>query len=256
MAHFKDHFSSLAAQYAESRPRYPAALFQYLAGLCPQRGNAWDCACGSGQATISLTEHFESVIGTDASAKQIDQAIPHPRISYRVAPAEDSGLEAGCMDLVTVAQALHWFDIEKFYAEVDRVLRPDGIFAVWCYGIQHIAEERIDLEVQAFYHEVVGPYWPPERRLVEAGYQTLSFPFEELSPPQFELQATWELPRLLGYFRSWSATGRYMDANDADPVAALGDRLAAVWGDPSQPRSVTWPLALRVGRRRSIHNHQ
>jgi SAM-dependent methyltransferase len=247
MSGFKDHFSTLAAQYAQSRPRYPGELFGYLASVCEARRDAWDCACGSGQATLSLAEHFESVVGTDASARQVEEATPHPRVTYRVAPAEASGLGAASMDLVTVAQSLHWFDIDRFYAEARRVLRPGGVLAVWSYGIQAMDDPALDREVQRFYHDVVGPYWPPERALVEEGYRSLRFPFEERAPPAFTLREQWPLAHLLGYFRSWSATGRYVKANGADPVAELEERMAPSWGDPQSPRLVVWPLALRVG---------
>lgn len=249
MANFKDHFSALAARYAESRPDYPASLFAYLAELCPGRALAWDCACGSGQAALGLAPHFAAVVATDASAAQIARAAPHPRVEYRIAPAEDGGLASSSVDLVAVAQALHWFDIPRFYAEARRVLRPAGVLAVWTYGVQRFAEARIDAEVQRFYRDVVGPYWPPERSLVESGYRGLPFPFEELAPPPFDLQADWDLRRLLGYFRSWSATGRYVQANDADPVEELERRMRPLWGDPARPRRVSWPLSLRVGRR-------
>src|SRR6516162_2463674 len=144
MAAFKDHFSPLASVYAEFRPTYPDALLDHVAGLCAQRGGAWDCACGSGQATIALAERFDRVVATDASAKQVAGAPPHPRVSYRVAPAEESGLEAESMDLVAVAQAAHWFDLTRFYAEVQRVLRAGGVLAIWSYGPLHVESEEVD----------------------------------------------------------------------------------------------------------------
>jgi ubiquinone/menaquinone biosynthesis C-methylase UbiE len=250
MSSFKDHFSKLAAQYSQFRPKYPPALFEYLAGICEQRQLCWDCACGSGQATVSLAQHFDAVIGTDASEKQVAAAEQHPSVQYRVAPAEASGLQPGSVDLVTVAQSLHWFRIEEFYAEAHRVLKPGGVLAVWTYGVQHVAEEpRVDAEVQRFYSEVVGPYWPPERRLVESGYRDLAFPFDEIRPWSFVMQEHWSMERLLGYFRSWSATGRYVEVHNEDPVVALGERLAPLWGDIARPRLIDWPLALRVGRK-------
>jgi SAM-dependent methyltransferase len=245
---FSDHFAPVAASYADFRPTYPAALFAWLATLVPRHELAWDCAAGSGQASLDLATHFALVVATDASQAQLDAAPPHPRIEYRVAPAEASGLPDAAVDLVTVAQALHWFDLAGFYAEVRRVLQPGGVLAVWTYGVLTVEGAAVDALVQHFYHDTVGPYWPAERRHVETGYRSLPFPFREIAAPPFAMAARWTLPQLLGYFRSWSATGRFIAATGQDPVAALAERLAPLWGDPQQPRTVTWPLSLRVGR--------
>ena len=245
---FTDHFASVAADYARFRPVYPAALFAWLADLAPARTMAWDCAAGSGQASRDLADHFDQVIATDASAAQIAAAHPYRRVEYRVAPAEASGLSAGTVDLVTVAQALHWFDLDRFYAEVRRVLKPGGVLAVWSYGVLAVAGAAVDERVQTFYRDIVGPYWPPERQLVESGYRTLPFPFAELEAPAFHMETSWSLSELLGYVRSWSATGRFGVERGYDPVTALADELAPLWGAPLEPRIVTWPLALRVGR--------
>ena len=245
---FTDHFASVAADYARFRPVYPAALFAWLADLAPARTMAWDCAAGSGQASRDLADHFDQVIATDASAAQIAAAHPHHQVEYRVAPAEASGLSAGTVDLVTVAQALHWFDLDRFYAEVRRVLKPGGVLAVWSYGVLAVAGAAVDERVQTFYRDIVGPYWPPERQLVESGYRTLPFPFAELEAPAFHMETSWSLSELLGYVRSWSATGRFGVERGYDPVTVLADELAPLWGAPLEPRIVTWPLALRVGR--------
>lgn len=245
---FQDHFAPVAGSYADYRPTYPPALFQWLASLMTRHALAWDCACGSGQASVDLAEHFERVVATDASAAQIQGAIPHPRIDYRVAPAESSGLPDASADLVTVAQALHWFNLEEFYAEVRRVLHPGGVLAVWTYGVLQVEGEAIDPLVQNFYHNVVGPYWPPERAHVEDGYRSLPFPFAQIEAPPFAMQASWSLPQLLGYFRSWSATGRYLAQKGQDPVAVLEGQLTPLWGKPEQQRLIRWPLSLRVGR--------
>lgn len=243
----RDHFTPLASAYAEFRPTYPAALFDWLAEISPGRGLAWDCACGSGQATQDLAVRFERVFASDTSAAQLAAAPAHARVEYRQAAAEASGLETACIDLITVAQALHWFDLPGFYAEARRVLKSGGALAVWSYGVLKLDDSRVNALVQHFYHAVVGPYWPAERILVEQGYRSLAFPFAERAAPTFALRADWNLPRLLGYFRSWSATGRYRQARGADPVIPLTKEIARVWGDPEQKRTVTWPLALRVG---------
>lgn len=245
---FKDHFSQIAASYAAFRPRYPAALFDHLAALASERRCAWDCACGSGQATLELAERFERVVATDASAAQIAAAPPHPRVQYRVAPAEASGIGPGSVDLVAVAQALHWLDLERFYAEVRRVAARTGIIAVWSYGTCHIADAAVAAIFARFYGDTLGECWPPERRLVEAGYRTLPFPFAPLPSPELVLEAHWTLEQLLGMLGSWSATRRYLERYGTDPLVAVRQELLAVWGDPATTRRITWPLAIRVGR--------
>jgi ubiquinone/menaquinone biosynthesis C-methylase UbiE len=250
MSQFKDHFSEIAKTYADYRPQYPSDLYAWLATLAPSQNLVWDCACGTGQASVGLAQHFQQVIATDASAEQIAVAEPHPKIEWRVAPAEQSGLAAESMDLITVAQALHWFDLDKFYAEAQRVLKAQGVLAVWTYGVLKIDEPQIDALVQDFYSNVVGPYWPPERAIVETGYKNLPFPFAELAAPAFSMKLNWNRAQLLGYLRSWSATARYLKANGTDPVTPLDQALAQLWDD--QTRYTTeWPLAFRVGRKLS-----
>ena len=246
---FHDHFSSVAGRYADFRPHYPAKLFDYLATLVPRDALVWDCAAGSGQATRGLAERFAHVIATDASPEQIAAAAPLPNAEFRVALAESPGLPDASAGLVTVAQALHWFDLPRFYAEVNRVLRPGGVLAVWAYGINRIEGGAVDAIVQDYYGNILGPYWPSSRQLVESGYRTLAFPFAEIAPPAFHMEARWSLERLLGYFSTWSATNRYIKATGENPLPALAAKLAAVWGEPSAARLVAWPLTLRVGRR-------
>ncbi|MDD3517255.1 MAG: class I SAM-dependent methyltransferase [Chromatiales bacterium] len=243
---FSDHFSSVAGGYASHRPGYPAALFEWLAGLAPARGRAWDCATGSGQAARMLAEHFGHVVATDASTAQLAAAGAHSRVTYHGALAEASGLAPGSVDLVTVAQALHWFDPERFHAEVARVLAPGGVLAVWTYGLHRFGEPGIDAVMYDFYEGVLGPYWPPERRFVESGYRDLPFPWREIEAPPFAMTVDWSLPQLMGYLRTWSARNRYLEAHGEDPVDALEREMEKLWGDG--PRRVEWPLVLRVGR--------
>ncbi|HKJ07730.1 MAG TPA: class I SAM-dependent methyltransferase [Gammaproteobacteria bacterium] len=244
---FEDHFSRQSGSYAASRPDYPATLFRYLAGIAPAHDRAWDCATGNGQAAVALAPHFHEVIATDASAQQLSHAPRRSGIAYRVAGAEESGIETGSVDLVTVAQALHWFDRERFYAEVAGVLKPGGVLAVWSYNLLQISPE-LDRLIGRLYGDIVGGYWPAQRRLVEDGYRSLDLPFPELSPPAFEMVAHWSLGRLMSYLGSWSAVQRYKDAKGPDPVALIADRLRAAWGS-EEHRAVRWPLALRVGIR-------
>jgi hypothetical protein len=246
---YAEHFSRLAPAYASCRPRYPAELFEYLEGICHRHELAWDCAAGTGQASLPLARVFHRVIATDASAAMIDNAPRHPKIEYRVGPAEASELNDASVDLVTVAQALHWLDLDLFYPVVERVLVSGGVLAVWTYGSQYLDDDALDRALDRFYTETVGPYWPGERRHVESGYRTLPFPFSELEPPRFVMEELWSLSELLGYLRTWSATQRFRETVGHDPVEQLAGELAPLWGDPASARSIRWPLSLRVGRR-------
>jgi SAM-dependent methyltransferase len=249
---FKDHFSSASDRYAAYRPDYPAALFAWLAGLSPhsgtsaERNTAWDCATGSGQAALGLVPHFRHVVASDASAEQIGHAVSHPRIDYRVAPAEASGLADHSVDLVTVAQAAHWFDLPAFYAEVARVLKPGGALALWGYG-RMVLPGEMDAPLLRFYAETVGPYWPPERALIDDAYRSLDFPFAEIEAPAFHIEVEWSLPRLIAYLSTWSAVKRYQAAQGHDPLPALTVELETLWGDSDAGWKLQWPLFLRVG---------
>ena len=241
---FKDHFSKQAAEYAQFRPRYPGELFRWLSSVTPSRQLAWDCATGNGQAAVELARVFDRVIATDASEEQVANAEANSRVNYKVAPAEQSGLEAQSVDLVTVAQALHWFDLERFYAEVRRVLKPDGVFAAWAYKLATVSP-AIDAIVNHYYSDVVGPYWPAERVLVEK-FEELPFAFDQIAAPPFEMVAKWKAEHLLGYLRTWSATQRFMMAEKRDPLNEVEGELRAAWGTAT--RQVIWPLTVRAGR--------
>ena len=246
---FHDHFSDIANRYADFRPHYPAALFDYLATLVPGDSLVWDCACGNGQATLDLAQRFARIIATDASGEQIASARHHPKVEYRVASAEQSGLPGQSAGLITVAQALHWFDLERFYAEAKRVLRPNGVLAVWAYGINEVDGSVVNDLVQDFYSNTVGPYWPPERKLVEDGYRAIPFPFFAIAPPVFRMEAHWTLEQLLGYFSTWSATNRFIKTAGRNPLEPLSVALSRVWGDANATRRILWPLSLRLGRK-------
>ncbi len=244
---FKDHFSRHAQNYAQHRPGYPARMFAYLASLVAQHELAWDCGTGNGQAAIGLAPHFDHVIATDASEQQILNAFPHDRVTYRVARAEQSGLPSGAVDMVTAAQALHWFDIPAFYEEVRRVTKPGGVLAAWVYSICRVQAE-VDEILDRFYFETVGPYWPKERKLVDDGLQSIPFPFEEIHMPRFNIRLRWTAHDMLAYLRTWSPVRIYIERHGEDPVDLIEEQLVSAWGDPATPKSVRWPLYFRVGR--------
>jgi SAM-dependent methyltransferase len=244
---FLDHFSGHARQYAEFRPTYPVELFQWLSRLAPGRDLAWDCATGNGQAAVPLAEFFERVEATDASAEQIVNATPHPKVRYRVAPAESSGLESACADLVTIAQALHWMPFEAFFSEVNRVLRPGGVFAAWGYNFVQCKTELDAILVEHLYQPIAS-HWPPERRWVDDRYRTIPFPFEELMPPEFTIHVRWDAGHLLGYLSTWSGTRRWIQEEGPSGWDRLEAQVRARW--PSGEREFEIPLDLRVGRKR------
>jgi SAM-dependent methyltransferase len=244
---FRDQFSKQAALYSQCRPGYPAELFDYLASIAPGHSVAWDCATGSGQAAVPLARFFRQVVVTDASMQQISHAVPHPAVSYRVAPADSSGLPSNSVDLVTVAQALHWFDTDDFYAEAKRVLVAGGALAAWGYGDPVMHEPALQAIVHDFNHGTMESYWPANRNVLLDCYRTLPFPFREIVPPHFELRLRWTLPELTGYFRTWSATARYVDERGADPVVEVELSLAKQWGNAMTRHLVTWPVYIRAG---------
>jgi SAM-dependent methyltransferase len=243
---FKDHFSRHAEIYTQFRPHYPRALFAFLAERAPARDLAWDCGTGNGQAAVALAEFFAKVVATDPSARQIEHAEPRAGVEYRVAPAEACPLDDDSVDLVTVAQALHWFQHEPFFAEVRRVGRAGGLIAAWSYGLGKLTPD-IDRLILRLYSEILGDYWPPERHFVEQGYRTIPFPFQEIEAPRLAMTAEWSLTDLVGYLGTWSSTQRYMEQHGADPLSLVRDDLLAAWGH-ADTRTMTWPLYLRVGR--------
>ena len=242
---FADHFSARAVSYSQFRPGYPVELFTYLASLCPAHERVWDCASGSGQAAGHFVGRFDSVIASDASFVQINNANASGEYYRLSCLAERSPFVEHSFDLITVAQALHWFDLERFYNEVKRILKPGGVLAVWSYGLMQITPLLDDI-VNHLYADTVGPYWPFERKWVESGYRELDFPFHDLVPPTFTMQADWTLEHLLGYLSTWSAVKRCKQETGEDPLLPIVPQLNAAWsGD--QTKRVHWPLSLRVG---------
>jgi SAM-dependent methyltransferase len=246
MGTFKDHFSSHAEGYAAYRPTYPAALIDFLVSCASGSQLALDCGCGTGQLSVLLAGRFDRVVATDASASQIENAKAHPRVEYRVAPAERSALPDAAVDLVTVAQAAHWFDLPRFYAEVRRVGRPQAAIALISYGVLHVEGES-DAVAQRFYWDVLGPYWPPERRHVEDRYRSLPFPFAEIEAPALSMEVSWNLSDLIGYIDTWSAVRELEKGMGRGPVETFQAELSRSWGNPEERQTVRWPLALRVG---------
>jgi SAM-dependent methyltransferase len=242
---FKDHFSGLASAYARHRPKYPPELAAHLAAVAPSRALALDLATGNGQAAIDLAMHFDQVLASDASARQLAEAVAHPRVFYLRHPAERLPIRSGSADLIAVAQAAHWLDFDRFYAEARRVLRPAGVVALWTYGLFQIAPE-IDAAIQHFYHDVVGPYWPPERRYIEAQYRTLPFPLTESPAPPFEMAVQWSLADVINYLGTWSAVDRYRSDRGEDPLLQITRSLASQWLGGGA-RAVRWPIYLRTG---------
>lgn len=252
---FHDHFSGHASTYRDARPLYPPALFDWLAREAPSRTLAWDAGCGNGQASVAIAERFERVVATDPSANQIANADARANIDYRVEPSEQCSLASASADLVTVAQALHWFDFAKFFGEVERVLKPGGFFAAWCYADCRVTPD-VDALKDRVYVDLTGPYWPPERAYVDAGYRTIPMPagvgapFEPVAAPAFEMRVDWDAAQFLAYLRSWSATQRYIKANGSDPVATIENDVRAAWGDPAARRAVRWDFTVRAARKR------
>ena len=244
---FKDHFSGHAAAYAEGRPTYPPALVDALADLCPETRLAADCGCGSGQFSRLLRHRFAHVVAMDASPQQIAHAAPHPGVTYRVAPAEQTGLEPASVDLLTAAQAAHWFDLPAFWREAGRIVRPGGVVALITYNLLRI-HPALDAVLDVFHHQTLDPWWPPERHMVMEGYAGLDFPFQNLPFPPLTMSLEWNLPALLRYFGTWSAVQAAERATGVSPLPALAQQIAPLWGDPEIRRLISWPLAGRIGR--------
>lgn len=239
-----DLFSGHADQYAQYRIDYPAELYDFILARVPARQTAWDCATGNGQVAVALADAFARVEATDISENQLAQATLHPNIHYQVGPAERTAFPNGHFDLVTVAQALHWFDADAFHAEVKRVAKPGAVIAEWGYGLNKV-DEAVDGLVLDFYRNRVGPYWDMRRRLIDEQYATLPFPFADVQQANFVVRRIWTLERFLNYLRTWSSVQKYKFENGDDPVSALGDALLPIWGEGE--KEVCFPVFLRAG---------
>jgi len=245
---FKDHFSAHASDYQSFRPGYPGELFRFLATLPNENQLAWDCATGNGQAANLLSEYFRTVVATDASTQQVQNAANPEHIIYRVEPAEHSSLDSQSVDLITVAQALHWFDLDAFSTEVDRVLKPGGVLAAWTYNLVTISDD-IDPLIYHLYADILGDYWSFERSQVENGYADITLPLISIEAPAFSMQCHWQLPQLLGYLSTWSALKCYQQENKSNPLKDLDAQFHDAWKQSTISRPVNWPLTLKLWKK-------
>ncbi|NTV99631.1 MAG: class I SAM-dependent methyltransferase [Chlorobiaceae bacterium] len=243
---FKDYFSHNSRSYREFRPEYPEALFRWLAGISPRHWAALDCGCGTGQASLGLADYFQKVYAIDPSVSQITNALPDPKVTYLAVPAEETGFDDGSFDLVIAAQSLHWFDLESFYPEVRRLASAGAAFAAISYGLLSVDAE-VDKVLGKLYRDILGPYWPQERRHVDDGYRSLPFPFAEIPVPAFRIKEQWGLERFLGYLSTWSAVKEMESATGRNALQMTGDELRESWGSPDETKLVSWPLAVRAG---------
>jgi SAM-dependent methyltransferase len=247
----KDNFSIQASAYSKFRPHYPKELLDYLVAFVPNRDTALDVATGNGQVAVHLAPYFTTVYATDISLKQLENAPRLSNVIYKNAPAEQTDFELNAFDLITVAQAVHWFDFGRFYKEIDRILKPDGIFAILGYGLFSTNPDS-DTILMAYYHDIVGPYWDPERKYLDEMYETVPFPFVGIPTRKFENQFEWTFEQLIGYLETWSATQHYKDKNGRNPIDLIRDRLEKSWA--KSDRKVTFPLLLRIGKRKTKNN--
>ena len=240
----KDNFSSKSSSYAKYRPTYPQELYQFLKEKLDKTEKAWDCGTGNGQVAGALAKFFKEVQATDISQQQLDNAIIQHNIHYSVQAAEKTNFPDNSFDLITVAQAIHWFNFEAFYKEVARVLKPDGIIAVIGYSLFKSNPET-DEVILKFYHDIVGPFWDEERKYLDEKYKTIPFPFKELESPVFEQEYEWTFNHLMGYLKTWSAVKHYEKANGENPVALIEEELKATFGAENK---VVFPILFRLGK--------
>jgi hypothetical protein len=242
-----DHFSGISSGYAEFRPRYPRALYDFIASIAPRHDRVWDCGAGSGQASLDLAVSFRHVVATDLSDAQLRHGTAHPQVSWIAAAAEAAPIAGNSVDAITAAQALHWFDHPRFYAEVRRVAAPRAVIAAWTYLPSQMEGKAGEIHDHLMF-QTLRNYWPPERWHVDTGYRGIPFPFERLEAPPLRLNELWSLSQLTGYMRTWSATARYRTQHGIDPVVDAERELVAIWGDPTVRRSICWPLVVLAGK--------
>ncbi|MBX2843948.1 MAG: class I SAM-dependent methyltransferase [Flammeovirgaceae bacterium] len=245
-----DNFSDKSKEYLKFRPIYSPEVFEFLNSLVEEKQLAWDCGTGNGQFALKLAEYFDQVIATDLSANQIGNATKHDRIAYKVEQAENASFPKSSFDLIAVAQAIHWFDFDRFYPVVQKALKPNGIFAAIGYSTLRLPVHLNEI-TNHFYTGVVGEYWGKERKYIDEGYQTILFPFEEIEAPKFKIEVNWTFEQLIGYLNTWSSVKHYIKQNGENPVNFIEDELKANWGEAPEIR-VVFPIVLRVGKKGKV----
>ena len=244
---YKEHFNNQSHDYLNFRPDYPAPLYDYLTSLLNNHDLVWDVGTGNGQAAKSLSDHFKKVIASDCSQSQLDVAYQSDNIEYYCWPADQTALHDHSTDLITVAQALHWFDLDRFYQEVRRVCKPTGLLAVWCYSLATL-DLNVNHLIKHLYTDILGDYWPDLRRFLDQEYKTIPFPFKKKLTPRFIIERQFNLEQLLGYLNTWSAVKEYAYRNQkVNPISFIEKELSESWGDPTNVHRISWPIHLLVG---------
>jgi ubiquinone/menaquinone biosynthesis C-methylase UbiE len=242
----KDNFSTQASQYAKFRPTYPQSLYDFISANTTDTELAWDCATGNGQVAVELAKTFDKVIATDISAKQLANAVQKENIEYQVGSAESTSFPDQSLDLITVGQALHWFKFDEFFAEVKRILKPQGLFVAIGYGLMKI-DAQLDPVIFHLYKGILGSYWDEERKHVDEAYQTISFPFHQIQAPNLAIETKWNFDQLMGYLETWSSLQHYIKANGENPLALIKDDLKKAWG-ADEIKAIKFPLIIKAGR--------
>jgi ubiquinone/menaquinone biosynthesis C-methylase UbiE len=241
----KDNFSDKSSEYARYRPLYPDQLFEFLYTKVNNYTYAWDCGTGNGQVADQLAEKFTKVVASDISQNQLNHAVGKENIEYVVSSAEHTPFADNLFDLITVAQAIHWFDFDAFYKEVFRVSKNGAVLAVWGYGLVTV-NEKVDKVIGMFYRDIVGKYWDKERKYIDERYTTISFPVEELPVEKFQIIQQWDLQHFIHYINTWSSVKKFKQAEKSDPTEKLFVDLKKIWHEES--RQITFPIFMRIGK--------
>ena len=243
---YTDLFSRQASIYAKFRPSYPAELFQFLVSVCNGNELAVDCGAGNGQASNGIAKMFDNVFALDPSIDQLQKFHSSDNIKLINAAAEKIPLKSASADLLISAQAAHWFEFEQFYSEVKRILKPNGIIALWCYYLPSV-NKQIDAVLLKYYMEIVGKYWAEGRKWIDDKYQNIPFPFKEIKAPEFDMQTQSSLSDYFGFLETWSATNTYIKQTNRNPIEKIVNELKKVWGNPNQIHKLNWKLYMRTG---------